>query len=247
MPGWRYWHRRCWPKSCCSLASLYFFVATRDHIHICGAVAVRARGIRWRAAHVFRDVETTDQHIPAFGHLRSMRALGVAVTLTLWALGVPSPITLGGAGGGAQLHSYVGQGSDDAAPACRGARDTADAGWTMLLAAVAYGRLNLIADQIVIPHFMGRAMTLNPFVILVGSPSGFGLGARGWVRGRAVAAGDVSRSPCCQASRCRRCGTLRRTVGEHGAGPERDAEDSDLSVQAGARAPRKPAISDSLP
>ena len=40
------------------LASLYFFVATRDHIRISVLSLCVSRRMRWRTAHVFRDVES---------------------------------------------------------------------------------------------------------------------------------------------------------------------------------------------
>jgi len=38
---------------------------------------------------------------------------------------------------------------------------------TIILPVVAYGAINLTADQIIFPHLVGRALTLNPFIIFV--------------------------------------------------------------------------------
>ena len=37
----------------------------------------------------------------------------------------------------------------------------------IVLPVVAYGAINLTADQIIFPHLVGRALTLNPFIIFV--------------------------------------------------------------------------------
>jgi predicted PurR-regulated permease PerM len=38
---------------------------------------------------------------------------------------------------------------------------------TVVLPLAAYGAINLTADQIIFPHLVGRALTLNPFLIFV--------------------------------------------------------------------------------
>ncbi|RYE60276.1 MAG: AI-2E family transporter, partial [Hyphomicrobiales bacterium] len=73
------------------LASLYFFVATRDHIRISVLSLCVTRRMRWRTAHVFRDVEAkVSRFLLSITFINV--CVGFAVTLAMWAIGMPSPI-----------------------------------------------------------------------------------------------------------------------------------------------------------
>ncbi|MEO8684287.1 MAG: AI-2E family transporter, partial [Devosia sp.] len=91
------------------LASLYFFVATRDHIRLSVLSLCVSRRMRWRTAHIFRDVE---QKVSRFLLSITMinMCVGVAVTLAMWAIGMPSPLLWGAMAAVLNYIPYVGQG-----------------------------------------------------------------------------------------------------------------------------------------
>jgi predicted PurR-regulated permease PerM len=147
------------------LAGLYFFLATRHHIRIAALSLCFSRRTRWRTAHVFRDVE-----LKVSKFLLSAAAInlgvGVATTLATWALGLPSPLVWGALAAVLNFIPYVGQAVMIVVLLAVGLGTQSNLG-SMLLPVVAYGAINLTADQIVFPHLVGRALTLNPFIIFV--------------------------------------------------------------------------------
>ena len=76
------------------LFGLYFFLATRHNIRVSVLSLCFSRRMRWRSAHVFRDVELK---ISRF--LLSATAInsgvGVVTSLAMWAFGMPSPLLWG--------------------------------------------------------------------------------------------------------------------------------------------------------
>jgi len=147
------------------MASLYFFIATRNDIRIAVLRLCAGRRMRWRTAHIFRDVEALVSR-----YLLSIAAInigmGLAVTLALWVAGVPSPALWGTLAGLLNFIIYIG-------PAIMmvllfvvglGTYDTIGAGLTPLLI---YTSINLIEAQFVTPMVVGRTLTLNPFLVLL--------------------------------------------------------------------------------
>ncbi|WP_158625945.1 AI-2E family transporter [Arsenicitalea aurantiaca] len=147
------------------LVSLYFFLATRNAIRLSVLSLCFSRRLRWRVAHVFRDVE---QQVSRFLITVSLINLGfgIIVTIAMYAVGMPSPILWGVLGAILNFIPYVGQvimltilfavsiGTQD--------------GWfAILLPIVVYSLINFTESQFVTPHFMGRALTLNPFIIFL--------------------------------------------------------------------------------
>ncbi|KQX40048.1 hypothetical protein ASD04_05235 [Devosia sp. Root436] len=147
------------------LASLYFFVATRDHIRISVLSLCVSRRMRWRTAHVFRDVE---QKVSRF--LLSITfinfCVGCAVSLAMWAIGMPSPILWGAMAAVLNYIPYVGQGVMVLVLLAVGL-GTQTGLENILLPVGCYIAINFIEGQIVTPHFIGRTMTLNPFLIFL--------------------------------------------------------------------------------
>lgn len=147
------------------LASLYFFVATRDHIRISVLSLCVTRRMRWRTAHVFRDVE---QKVSRF--LLSITfinlCVGCVVSLAMWAIGMPSPILWGAMAAVLNYIPYVGQGVMVLVLLAVGL-GTQTGLENILLPVGCYVAINFIEGQIVTPHFIGRTMTLNPFVIFL--------------------------------------------------------------------------------
>ncbi|MGV8831837.1 MAG: AI-2E family transporter [Devosia sp.] len=147
------------------LASLYFFVATRDHIRISVLTLCVSRKARWRTAHVFRDVEAkVSRFLLSITFINF--CVGFAVSLAMWAIGMPSPILWGAMAAVLNYIPYVGQGVMVLVLLAAGL-GTQTGLENILLPAGCYVTINFIEGQIVTPHFIGRTMTLNPFIIFL--------------------------------------------------------------------------------
>lgn len=147
------------------LASLYFFVATRDHIRISVLSLCVSRRMRWRSAHVFRDVEAkVSKFLISITIINA--CVGCAVTLAMWAIGMPSPILWGALAAVLNYIPYVGQGVMIVVLLAVGLGTQTEL-TAILLPVACYVGINFIEGQIVTPHFIGRTMTLNPFIIFL--------------------------------------------------------------------------------
>ncbi len=147
------------------LASLYFFVATRDHIRISVLSLCVSRRMRWRTAHVFRDVEAkVSRFLLSITFINA--CVGCAVSLVMWAIGMPSPLLWGAMAAVLNYIPYVGQAVMMLVLFAVGL-GTQTGLENVLLPAGCYLAINFIEGQIVTPHFIGRTMTLNPFVIFL--------------------------------------------------------------------------------
>ncbi len=147
------------------LASLYFFVATRDHIRISVLSLCVTRKTRWRTAHVFRDVE---QKVSRFLLSVTMINLcvGAAVTLAMWVIGMPSPFLWGAMAAVLNYIPYVGQAIMALVLLSVGLGTQTDLE-QILLPLACYLSINFVEGQIFTPHFMGKTLTLNPFIIFL--------------------------------------------------------------------------------
>lgn len=147
------------------LAGLYFFLATRHQIRIAVLSLCFSRRTRWRTAHIFRDVE-----LKVSRFMLSAAAInggvGVVTALAMWALGMPSPLLWGGLAAVLNFIPYVGQALMFAILFAVGLGTHSDL-VGIVLPVVTYAAINLAADQVVFPHLIGKAMTLNPFIIFV--------------------------------------------------------------------------------
>jgi predicted PurR-regulated permease PerM len=103
------------------LASLYFYLATRHVSRRAVLSVVTNRALRWRLAHVYREIE---HKISSFLVTVTMLnlAVGVAVAASMQLVGLPSPGLVGGASVCVELHSLHRARHNDA-PADSGARD----------------------------------------------------------------------------------------------------------------------------
>lgn len=147
------------------LVSFYFFIATRHEIRAAVLSLCFERRLRWRVAHIFRDVEALVSR-----YLLSITAvnigLAIVVTIVMWAIGVPSPLLWGVLAGVLNYIVYVG-------PAIMAAillgvgLAIGDTTVATLAPAGAYLCLNLLESQFVTPHVIGRAVTLNPFLVFL--------------------------------------------------------------------------------
>lgn len=147
------------------LASLYFFLATRDHIRISVLSLCVSRHMRWRTAHVFRDVETkVSRYLLSITFINL--CVGCAVALVMWAIGMPSPLLWGAMAAVLNYIPYVGQAVMWVILLAVGLGTQTEM-QAILLPVGCYVVINFIEGQIVTPHFIGRTMTLNPFLIFL--------------------------------------------------------------------------------
>ncbi|WP_052715795.1 AI-2E family transporter [Devosia chinhatensis] len=147
------------------LASLYFFVATRDHIRMSVLSMCVTRRMRWRTAHVFRDVEFKVSRFLLSVTMINI-CVGTAVTLAMWAIGMPSPLLWGAMAGVLNYVPYVGQAIMVTTLVAVGLGTQTNL-VDILLPVICYASINFVEGQIFTPHFIGRTLTLNPFVIFL--------------------------------------------------------------------------------
>jgi len=145
------------------LAGLYFFLATRHSIRIAVLSLCFSRRTRWRAAHVFRDVELKVSQFLLWSSAINL-GVGVLTTIALWALGMPSPLLWGVLAGLMNYIPYIGQAVMYAVLFVVGL-GTEPTLLGALGPVAAYGVINFSADQFVFPHLVGKQLTLNPFII----------------------------------------------------------------------------------
>jgi predicted PurR-regulated permease PerM len=147
------------------LASLFFFIATRNDIRNSVLRLCIDRRLRWRTAHIFRDVEGM-----VSTYLLSIAAinlgLGIAVGLALWAFGVPSAALWGALAGLLNFIIYIGP-TVMAAILLAVGLGTFDTLTASAMPVIIYLTINLIEAQFVTPMVVGRTLTLNPFVVLL--------------------------------------------------------------------------------
>ncbi|HHY50652.1 MAG TPA: AI-2E family transporter, partial [Alphaproteobacteria bacterium] len=145
------------------LASLYFYVATRENVRVAILSVLVTRRLRWRAAHVFNEVESKVSRFLLAVTLLNL-GVGAVMTVVTFAFGLPSPPLWGAIAFVVNYIPYVGQAVMIATLLVVGLASQPD----LLLVAgpiVCYMLVNLIEGQFLFPTFVGRTMTLNPFLI----------------------------------------------------------------------------------
>jgi predicted PurR-regulated permease PerM len=147
------------------LASLYFFVATRDHIRMSVLSMCVTRRMRWRTAHIFRDVEAKVSQFLISVTIINL-GTGTAVGIAMWALGMPSPLLWGAMAAVLNYVPYVGQAIMIAVLLAVGLGTQTEL-WAILLPVICFGAINFIEGQFLTPHLIGRTLTLNPFIIFL--------------------------------------------------------------------------------
>ena len=147
------------------LVSLYFYLATRENIRISTLSLCISRRMRWRTAHVFRDVE---QKVSKYLITITMVNVGVGavVTLSMWAIGMPSPLLWGGMAALLNYIPFVGQGFMALLLFLAG-MGTAGGLTGALLPVGLYWAVNFVEGNFVSPNLLGRTMTINPFLIFL--------------------------------------------------------------------------------
>lgn len=147
------------------LAGLYFFLATRQNIRLTVLSLCFSRRLRWRTAHIFHDVESRVSRLLLSATVINV-GVGVATALVMWAIGMPSPILWGGLAAVLNFIPYVGQAIMLAILFAVSLGTHSDL-VSIILPVALYAAINITADQLVFPHFVGKALTLNPFIIFV--------------------------------------------------------------------------------
>ena len=146
-------------------ASLYFFVATRHQTRIAILKLCFGRRLRWRVAHMFRDIEQLVSR-----YLLSITAIniaeGAAVGLGLWLAGVPSAAMWGALAMLTNFVVFVGPAVMAAVLLVVGMSEYETLGGSLMPVAI-YLAINVMEAQFVTPYVIGRTMTLNPFIVLL--------------------------------------------------------------------------------
>ena len=146
-------------------ARLYFFVATRHQTRAAVLGLCVSRRLRWRVAHVFRDVgRVVSTYLLSITMVNV--GLGAAVALAMWLIGVESPLLWGVLAGLLNYVIYVGPAIMAAILFAVGLA-TFDSLGASLVPALAYLFINLIEAQFVTPTVIGRTLTMNPFIVLI--------------------------------------------------------------------------------
>jgi predicted PurR-regulated permease PerM len=147
------------------LASLYFFIATRDNTRTAILRLCLSRRLRWRTAHIFRDVETFVSR-----YLLSITVInvseGVAVGAGLYLVGVQDAMLWGALAAVANFIIFLGPLSMTILLFGVGLTEFETLGGA-LVPPLVYQSINLVEQQFVTPMVIGRTMTLNPFVVVL--------------------------------------------------------------------------------
>jgi predicted PurR-regulated permease PerM len=147
------------------LVSLYFFLATRDQIRIATLSLCVSRRMRWRTAHVFRDVELkVSKYLLTITMVNC--GVGVVVALLMWAIGMPSPILWGALAAVLNYIPFVGQAFMALILFLVGLATGGDLGSAFLPVGL-YWAVNFVEGNFVSPNLLGRTMTINPFMIFL--------------------------------------------------------------------------------
>lgn len=146
-------------------ACLYFFVATRYQTRTAILKLCIGRRLRWRVAHIFRDVEQLVSR-----YLLSITVInvieGAAVGLGLYLIGVPSAALWGALAALTNFVVFIGPAVMVVILFMVGLAEFDTLGGSLLPVLVYLG-INLMEAQFVTPMVIGRAMTLNPFVVML--------------------------------------------------------------------------------
>ena len=146
-------------------ACLYFFVATRNQTRSAVLKICLNRRLRWRVAHIFRDVENMVSR-----YLLSITVInlaeGVAVGIGLHLIGIPSAALWGALAALTNFVVFIGPLVMVVILFMVGLTEFDSLGASLLPVAVYLG-INLLEAQFVTPMVIGRTMTLNPFIVVL--------------------------------------------------------------------------------
>jgi predicted PurR-regulated permease PerM len=146
-------------------ACLYFFVATRNQTRSAILKLCLDRRLRWRVAHIFRDVERMVSRYLLSITLINI-AEGAAVAVALYLIGIPSAPLWGALAALTNFVVFVGPVVMVVVLFMVGLAEFDTLGASLLPPAV-YLVINMLEAQFVTPMVIGRTMTLNPFVVVL--------------------------------------------------------------------------------
>ena len=144
---------------------LYFFLAARDAIRVGILSLCFTRKMRWRTAHVFRDVEMRVSRYLLTITVVNL-CLGSLVAIAMWVVGMPSPLLWGALAFVLNYVPFLGQATMLALVFLIGL-GTRDGITSALLPVGCYWALSFLESQVVTPNLLGRTMTINPFLIFL--------------------------------------------------------------------------------
>jgi predicted PurR-regulated permease PerM len=146
-------------------ASLYFFVATRHQTRVAILSLCFKRRLRWRVAHIFRDVENlVSRYLISISIINV--AEGMAVGIGLYLIGVTSAPLWGALAALTNFVPFIGPAVMVVILFAIGLAEFDTLGGS-LLPVVVYLAINMVEAQFVTPMVIGRTMTLNPLVVLL--------------------------------------------------------------------------------
>lgn len=146
-------------------ASLYFFVATRHQTRAAVLRLCFDRRLRWRVAHVFRDVERlVSRYLLSISVINILE--GVAVGIGLALIGIPSALLWAAIAAISNFVVFIGPAIMVVILLAVGLAEFDTLGGSLLPVAIYLG-INVIEAQFVTPMVIGRTMTLNPFIVLL--------------------------------------------------------------------------------
>lgn len=146
-------------------ACLYFFVATRHQTRTALLKLCFDRRLRWRVAHIFRDVERmVSRYLLSITVINILE--GFAVGVGLYLIGVPSAPLWGALAALTNFVVFIGPIVMVAILFMVGLAEFDALGGSFLPVAI-YLAINVIEAQFVTPMVIGRTMTLNPFVVVL--------------------------------------------------------------------------------
>ncbi|WP_420410168.1 AI-2E family transporter [Hoeflea sp.] len=147
------------------LASLYFFLATRNRIRLSILSLCVTRRTRLHTARMFRDAEWfVSRYLLSITVINA--GLGLATAAAMWALGVPQPYLWGMLAFLLNYVVYIG-------PALMAfillgvGLATWDYPPAIFFPMASFLALNMIEAQFVTPSVIGRSVTLNPFFVFL--------------------------------------------------------------------------------
>lgn len=146
-------------------ACLYFFVATRNQTRSAVLKLCFDRRLRWRVAHIFRDIERmVSRYLLSITVINILE--GAAVGVALWLIGIPSALLWGALAAVTNFIVFIGPIVMVAILFMVGLAEFDTLGGSLLPVAV-YLVINMLEAQFVTPMVIGRTMTLNPFVVVL--------------------------------------------------------------------------------
>jgi predicted PurR-regulated permease PerM len=146
-------------------ASLYFFVATRHQTRVTILSLCFKRRLRWRVAHIFRDVENlVSRYLISISIINIAEGTAVGIVLSL--IGVTSAPLWGALAALTNFVPFIGPAVMVVILFAVGLAEF-DTLAGSLLPVIVYLAINMVEAQFVTPMVIGRTMTLNPLVVLL--------------------------------------------------------------------------------